>query len=92
MVFTVTNLIVSLSMLWGLCVGYINDQRLDHWCNHMTLGIGLLTIEYAQQIDHKCKHMTLEISIMNIVSLWLPKMYNYHVKYPNVLHLIKYCW
>lgn len=90
MIFNVTNLIVSLDMFWGSCVGYIDNQQLDHHCNQMTLGIGLLTIEYAQQVDHKCKHVTLEISITDIISLRQPKMYNYHVKYPNVLHLIKH--
>lgn len=29
-----------------------------------------------------------QISVMNIISLLHPKMYNYHVKYPNVLHLL----
>ena len=42
MVFRVTGLADSLTLLWGLYLGYTNDQQANHWWNRMTFDVDVL--------------------------------------------------
>ena len=42
MVFRVTGLVDSLTLLWGLYLGYTNDQQANHWWNRMTFDVDVL--------------------------------------------------
>ena len=81
MVFSATSFNSVTYPTTSLCVGDTNDQQLDHQCNHLIIGFGVLSTTLVLVCSlvstsylRKCQWMTQDIGMLNIIFLLHIKM------------------